>query len=354
MRGQKFLESTQNPRARWLGLDLLRILSMLAIHIHHFLWHAFYELDDPLKSHWLWAPIDAYARTLSFSGFSIVLLTSLLYGLTSRLERRRLLLLPFFLLAWASFCLLVWRETPVLLVWDVYPLLLIGFLSAEIFRKISPIFLRFSAIVGFILLWIPFWKWEIFSDLSLFWQQIVVGNCQEDLADWPMLPWIGLVWLGYGLGFELQRLHLRRFSFRLGWGEIFVFLPLLVVSLWAWGPYYRVLLGGGFACDVFRKEPYVFWAHMIWVSAFIRLSLEPRVQERLEKSKLIHSISSWGINQSFWIFYFSLYIFSFFALTGNGPYLREHPLMSFLIFVLLWLLADLSARWLPRLFRKRV
>ncbi len=301
----------QSPtKIRWHGLDLIRLISFSVILTFQTGFMYFYT---PSYEYGQLSTIQQVAeficRCLSFSGFSIVFLSSFLLGYvqsTVRAETYRVGIFLVLIFGWIYLSLLM--HSPYLIVWDVYGLFLVGMVGMLLLKKLGRVWIRAAGIMGFILLWIPFWE---FSSYFASWpenlQQIIgVVPCpSKEASEWPLLPWLGLVGMGYALGHELVH-QLRagdtRFL-RLRSGEALVWVLVLAASIPHWGPYFHIRLGSYFSCDAYRQPPIVFWSHFIWVLAALRLSLEPRVQSWLAARRLVLTISNLAISRKFWLAY---------------------------------------------------
>ena len=93
------------------------------------------------------------------------------------------------------------------LVWDIYPLIFLGVLCASVAEKVNPKIILGMGLFGFAMLWIPFWDYrELFSMHTD--ARIVLGfaDCETDVSEWPVFPWIGLIWLGYAVGYSIRKM----------------------------------------------------------------------------------------------------------------------------------------------------
>src|SRR4051812_24785421 len=85
-----FSLNPSNPKQRILGIDLIRFFSfyaILAFHQSYALWAGDGHEGLAVKTLWL-LPIEVYARTLAFSGFSVMFLSFFLFGLQLRASRK--------------------------------------------------------------------------------------------------------------------------------------------------------------------------------------------------------------------------------------------------------------------------
>lgn len=292
------------PLQRLPMIDLMRALAFFAIIIFHAsytLWAPAGYDRVPEPDLWVW-PLEAYARALSFSGFTIILLSFFLFGFKNEIGRgwqRLWLILAGFFVVWA----VVSGSFPY--IWDIYPYLLIVLALAGWTRRWPGWWL---VILGGITVSTPFWnleptlKWPDWLSGPLF------GNCSVNDSlgdDWPLLPWIGYPIFALGLG-RLARDHEPRLRGmkRL---EIFFWVVVLALSLTQIGEYYVTPLGNRFACYIFRRPLETFWAHQIWVIFLVRLGFLPAVHTWLSRSTVINWLSRRAVNRRFFLAYFIHY-----------------------------------------------
>lgn len=294
-----------NPRI--LGWDLLRFFSFIAIVYFHFTYWTWYlpHYPDANYSVTLYN-IELYARTISFSGFTILLLSSTLWGLSRK--KPKAWFYVFILLASVVLSYMDYEELT--FSWDIYMLLFFGFLSLSIIK--AP---RILALFGFILLWIPIWQFRNYLSLPPWAIEGLIGICEQDRGDWALFPWIGLIWFGYGLGYELK----NRMDQLKSWipGEKTLWGVFLAISAFGFGPYFETRNGPGFSCDMFTQPPHILWAHLTWFMFFMRMSLLESVQNWLSSLQFSLWVSNLMISKKFWAAYFVhlivIYIFNFFG-----------------------------------------
>ena len=303
---------------RDLGFDLIRLISFLAIIAHHFTWVVWYTLDVPASQITsLWKIVEVYARSLSFSGHSILFLSCFLIARAELQGKKTWNVILWVLCGWLLFCLFEMGANPVFWIWDIYPLIALGLISGLLIRKllshskhISKLLLLFAA-TGFLLTWIPFWNWQIFSPLDLQWRHWLIGDCSVDLADWPILPWIGFAWMAYALGayaLNFQQTNNKKWLEQFHFSERFIWPVLLVGAIPFLGAYYSIVLGPQFACFSFRQEPIVFWSHFIFVLFLLRMSLAEPVQNFLAKTPGVQWISRLKVSTHFGLSYLVHYV----------------------------------------------
>ncbi len=309
------------PRERALGLDLIRLISFLAIGTHHVSWVYFYSVDIPTTPHsFIIQLFEFQARSLAFSGFTILFMTMALTALSGRDTKRKKEFLVYLLAAWVLFTMFIEWESVIVLPWDIYPLILVGLLILHGLETLGRNWVRAAGLIGFVLLWIPFWNFEWLQALPLWLRQAIIGDCGSDMAEWAILPWIGLVWLGYAVGSEMKARHISAPSekCRLHWREAAVWLVLLAASIPQWGEYFRTPMGNEFSCYVYRRAPLVFWSHLVWAVFLMRASFDDRVQNRLKQNAFARWVSTLLISRKFWLAYLVHYPLAYaIALLGN-------------------------------------
>ncbi len=303
-----------SPRQfRWHGFDLLRLVSFFAIITFHSSLFYFYSPSIEFAN---FSPIiravDTTCRVFAFSGFTIVFMSSLLLGFSRYAKAKRERIILVLLFGWIYLSMLM--NDDFFLVWDVYTLFMCAMLLIMWMERAGPRWVPAAGALGFVLLWLPIWKWPgLFSWVPDSLKYAVgVASCEgREINEWPALPWIGLIWMGYATGTYLVKLRdTQQFSkLQLKRPESLVWIILLALSIPQWGAYFRVRLGEYFACDAYRQEPYVFWSHFIWVLAFLRLSVDPRVQSWLTKKSWVWTISNLAISRKFWLAYAVHYIY---------------------------------------------
>ena len=290
---------------RWHGLDMIRLVSFFAIAIFHITFIHYNTIDMAIVEHsGLLAVVEVVTRALAFSGFTIVFLACFLAAYSSMGRGSRLRLLAVLLIGWGVLVHLFWVTDSATLPWDIYPLLLVGLLMMAICERWPRLFGGMTAL-GALLLMIPFWA--LGNPLSL---PPAAANifgfaaCSPAQSEWPVFPWIGLVWFGFGMGRVVRRtVDERPRQLRVGGVELACWAGVLAASLPSLGAYYHVRLGPLFACDAYRQTPLAWWSHFVWVLMVVRLSFDPRVQTWLNGIRSARWVSSLAISRSFWLAY---------------------------------------------------
>jgi hypothetical protein len=305
--------STQN---RIHGLDAIRLVSFFAIATFHISLIHYFQTDIVIANESIIIRIvEQIARALAFSGFTIAFLTSLLTAISSSSALNRVRLFSFLVFGWFVFSALMNKPDDMFLVWDIYPLLFSGILIATIVEIYFPRFVYALGIIGFSMLWIPFWDFMQLTDpdVSEVWIVFGLASCEVGAIEWPILPWIGLPWFGYACGLAIKKFSLtgRLSETNFTKKESMFWLVVLCTSIFGFGGFYKIKLGSAFSCEAYRQSPFVWWAHFIWVLFFIRLSFDTRIQARLASLKLFRFVSNLAISRKFWLAYFLNYLLAF-------------------------------------------
>lgn len=336
------------PRARWIGIDLVRLMSFVAITFHHFTWVIWYGEDyRDINWHLGWHLFEIYARALSFSGHSILFLSSFLIGRAESHWLKTWKIIAFVAAGWIAFCLFEKGENPVFWTWDIYPLIVVGLASAALLRRVSLRLLLVLGVVGFLMTWIPFWDWEVFKPISLQWRHWLIGDCTVDLADWPLLPWVGFIWAPYALGAWVRDREDRGLSIKLDvWHRFeWILWPFLfAIAIPNLGAFYHIVVGDRFACFSFRQPPLVFWSHLLFIIFLLRISILPRTQTHLLKSPLAVWIAGLKISRSFGLAYLVHYTLIEGCRYGFGAFLRANVSITFLVFLMIIPVTEILVR----------
>lgn len=328
---------------RIIGWDVLRFFSFIAIIYFHYLYIVWYQLTPPAAEYSYFLQIfNIFSRALSFSGFTVLFLTAALWGLKNNLPSKRFYL---FLILASVFLSYLTSDTHFEWSWDIYFLLIVGFSVLQIIKKHWLL-----GLIGFALLWIPFWKFRPMANLPTWAVEIFFGRCEIDQGDWPLLPWVGLIWLGYASGkflfFRLERLQTVTQL------EFFIWLPLLMVSTLGLGSYFNIRIGPGFSCDVFTQPLYVFWAHLLWFVFFMRLSLLAVIQNFLARTVIFSWISNLMLSRKFGAAYF-IHFLIIFILSLRAEFIHANAWAGILGFLLIIPVTELLLRLIFKHFPTR-
>lgn len=259
----------------FLLLDFLRIFAVLII--------APYYLDDFS----LYRPLEGSSfvgvssllqamKFFSFSGFILVFLVFFLIGFKKKRKTFFPVLvqvfLGFFALSlFAGYNFFQWSFH-----WDTYHFIILSLLVVFIMNHFSVSF-KVLIVLGVVLLWIPFWNFSIFYTNS-FVQEALIGVCKEGISrgTWPLLPWIGLVFLAYGLGFyyNINQKILSQIPVK----KLLLWIFVVVLCLLFWGGYSHLVFGAQANCFLHRQDPWIFWVHFIVFLFFVRLAFLQKIQ----------------------------------------------------------------------------
>lgn len=328
------------------GFDLIRTLSFFTIATHHFgskLWNL--PLFTPFaESNKIWKILEVNAHLLSFSGQTILFLTTFLMALTSSLHEKAKKMIPILFLLWIVSNSFDYTPDTFFFSWDIFPLIAVGLIGVLFFYQLIPKARLALPTIGFILLSIPFWRSETLNAIPLFFRQILIGDCINDLSDWPILPWIGLVFVGYGLGFlakEYQKGLLHFFkNEKYFWSVLLIWTPIY------WGAYYVMPLGNRFACEGMRQEPLAFLAHLFSIIFLMRIMMLEKIRQKLKSSPWIVRISNLEINQNFGIAYFFHFFLIDLIIYFAQAQIANSPNLSAAIAIGLLPLTEISLRGL--------
>ncbi|MEM6559613.1 MAG: hypothetical protein AAF605_07490 [Myxococcota bacterium] len=304
---------TARSGARLIGLDLIRTWAFFAIVLWHTSWFA-RPLNVPAHAD-SGAPVfDAalfLSRYWSFSGITIVFLTSFLAGLASRPFGRKPWL-PWFLGAgWIGFSAIISHreQSGFRLTWDVYPLLFVGLLTGWfIYRIRSNKALLFLLSICAAMLTLPFWRLAPTLPLSRIMIEILVGRCP--VADWPIFPWLFLIWGGLASGrlyvdvrdnMDASFLELRR-------AEGVACIAAIATMVYVMPHWATVPVNDSFSCFTLRQPPRHFWGFFVGIIALVRLSLAPSIQEWLSRRRWANALSHMAFNRRFFLSYLVHYV----------------------------------------------
>lgn len=297
---------------RWYGFDLLRLffyVNILSFHVG--LLHFGTTTTKFIDRSFIIRFADHMGRLSAFSGFGIAFLSCFLIGLNLNDGKARLRLFIVLILGWLFFS--IGSDSPFIVSWDVFALLFAGFMVMFLAQSRIPNAPRFLGILGYVLLWIPIWEGGAYLPGGFLDVKNILGVApcgRGDITEWPILPWIGLVWFGYWLGLELRQLRQKGDlqKLRVNRTEGALWIVLLAGSLPYLGAYFSIRNGRFFSCDAYRQEPLIFWSNFIWPMALMRISLDPRVQTYLAGKKWVLRISHLAVSRKFWLAYLLGYV----------------------------------------------
>jgi hypothetical protein len=294
---------------RLYGLDLLRFLAYIAIGSYHTYWFFSSQIHSFPSGYpsWLCTFLRIYTRYFAFSGFIIVILSSFLLGSSPKTLLSRKRLFVGFLFAWLFFsvALALLERTELYPAWDIYPLFFVSLLPAYfLFREpLKPLAITLASLSA-CFLFLPYWQWGLFSKAPTYLQELLVGRCPDDYADWPVLPWTFLIWFCFWGGRVLAQKNL---IWPFHKAECFIW-PVGFYFFWIHRlAYFQVPLSEQWSCYLFRQEPVAFFGHFMFWAFWIRLSCLQSVQNYLASLAWVRWLAKLAINQHFFKVYLAQY-----------------------------------------------
>ena len=289
-------------KERLFGIDLLRLIAVLAIVPFHIVEMFFYnDSNVSLRVGVLMEWVDPYSRVFAFSGFTVVIISFFLLGYKGVSPKKWKFLMKLCIFGTAVL-LAINYEGELLLEWDIYCYVLISIFLIRFLSFYKKIFY----IVSSFLLFSLFLPQEVFH-ISLgegHWlYNVLVGDLKSHGAgSWPLIPWLGLALIPYCVGDFLRVNSLQNIEF-LSLKEALIWSVLLSFSFFFLGGFYHTPIGPGFYQYTFSRPPMVFWSHIIWVIFIVRLSFLKRLNGYFNNNKYFLWISRLQLNQSFFLFY---------------------------------------------------
>lgn len=335
---------------RYYLLDLIRTLAVLLIvtyHCHETIFHTvdfYHSIDESIYG--LILPI---ARFFSPSGIVAITLSAFLIGLTRKPLPWRIVLYALIGMIIVGFTQAGTFTTKFFWEWDVYQYIFLSFISlAPISRSRKLIMITF--VLGVIMMSFNWWTHEWPNQLPLIAKHILIGVCDHLRAGWPLLPWLGLVWIYYGVGYYTSENLLPKLR---QWQKIewVIWTPIGLWCLQYIGAYFPVKLDAEFYCFIFRQGMDVFWGNWFWLTLFIRLAFLEGLNNYLAKIGWVRWLSRlhWNIH------FGRVYLIQFFwlALGGMGSsYIEEYPRFFDVYFTMVLVMSELSSRLISRYTKK--
>ena len=324
-------------------IDYIRCFLYLAIASFHFVsivWidkgYAFSSVTS------LWNVTEQYARTFVYSGQIILALTFALMAFRADSAKKLKRIIMGSAVAAVLMAVADYPDNHSLFIWDIYPLVFAGALSLYLSIKYAPRLLDPLAVVGLMLLQLSFWDILPFTNTSIEVRAALVGDCVQKFADWPLLPWLGLIWFSFGVG-KVAYSHQQKLKafHRI---EIGPSLLILLLGIWHFNAYRNTPPDAGWACFVFRQAPEVFLSQLFLYLLLMRLSLLDSVQIFLENFRLTKNIQSLRFTRNFGLFYLVHYLLMAGAFYFFGKHFVNEPHISFAVFILLPVVAELALR----------
>lgn len=327
-----------NTKERFQLIDVLKIMTLLAIAILHANEFIFYQDIFPLGvASPVWHAFSYYARIFTLGGQILVAIIYLLFGYSGK-SKSSLLLISLFAIVGQLILAAVFQTVE----WDIYAYLgvtnLLIVLIPWLYKEN-----KFILVLSFLALCLPPDLFQKMTPDNAFWTILTGRMTDYNSGSWPLLPWFCLSTLFYQTGlmiksgtFKLQTFHQS---------EKVIWPVLFLASLPFLGHYYWVPIGPHFYQFVFNQFPYIFWFNFLIFVFWIRLSLLVSMQAKLKQSKIVGFIS--GL---YWVRHLGLvYLLSIIYL-GIGmnfsDHFREMPWLFDLFFVGLMPLSELAGRFL--------
>lgn len=313
---------------RVYGFDLIRTISFFAITTHHFttkLWSLPY-FSPYSEVSYLWNILSRNAHFFAFSGQTILFLTTFLISFTAKKDEKAIIMIPIMLIVWTVSCLVDYSPDSFFFSWDIFSLIALGLAGCVLFAKMTTRYFWILPAIGILILCFPFWDYASLNDLSLYPRHVVIGDCASDYSDWPILPWIGLIFLGYGLGRWVRTIPTRVSQFTKQ--ETAFWLGILSWTPLYWGVYYRMPLGTRYSCEGMRQEPIVFIAHLLAITFVMRLCLLSSVNDFIKSTLALKWFSGLEINRNFGIAYFFHFLLIDIIVFTLNPGLSKSPTSS--------------------------
>jgi hypothetical protein len=337
-------------------LDLLRVMSMVAIISFHANEFIFYTLNFPLTEKTNIFPyFDIYSRWIPFSGQTIIALSFFLWGIRKKSFDTFALYLMLFIfghmIVTANF------NDPSMIIknieWDIYPFLAISFLVIHFSRKCSASSKKALILVSGLLLFIQPNIIQSNSFLNIF-NGMLWSSCSSGGSGaWPLFPWLALPVLFYHGG-EVVSEKMGQFETfqmweKLFWPIILCFSLFALISIYP-GSLYGVHIGSKFYCQILNLAPMEFWSYFIWVLFILRISLIKSFNVLISKKWLFKNLRKLYWNSHFGLTYICHIILLYLGAQFD-KFFFENPLIFDLYFIMLFPLPELMARGFKKIFQ---
>lgn len=318
-----------------LLIDLLKIMTLIAIAILHVNEFVFYTDEFPLGNTspfwWMWS---YYARVFTLGGQILVAIIYFLFGY-ARKSRKSLYLISGFAIIGQLVLAMVFKTFE----WDIYAYLAVSNLIIASFPFLYRKNLQ-SLIVSILMLLIPTYLFQDATPDSPFFVILTGKMSDYNSGSWPMLPWFFLAVMFYQAGLCFRELEVHTWKPFEKW-----LWPLLVIaSLPFFGAYYWVPIGPHFYDFVFNQSPHIFWANFLIFVLIMRLGFISSVQERLQNS----AVMIW-ISRLYWVRHMGLVYLLSIVYLGIGMQFtdsfRQMPKLFDLFFAGLMPASELCARF---------
>ncbi len=268
-------------------LDLLKVMTLLAIQILHVWEFIFYEDDLILPGSILYQPLlQYYARVFSIGGQVLVAVIYLLFGLTEKTKTSLLKIAGFAVLGQIALAFAFMEDGKPNFEWDIYSFifltnLLLLFLPRG---KISLV------IVSFILLWVSPSVWKGFIPENLLTDLLVGRKGDFSTGAWAPMPWFFHALLFFNLGTLTRRKVIALSEWNRA--ETFMWPMLFAFSIPFLGFYFSTPIGPNYYFFNFHQTMPVYWANFLPFVFWIRLAFLEKLRAKLESKWLLRWVSS--------------------------------------------------------------
>ncbi len=325
-----------NSKERFLLIDVLKILTLIAITVLHTNEFVFFMDIFPLgTSSPVWYAFSFYARFFIIGGQILVSIIYFLFGYSGKSKKSFLLIAAFACLG--QLCLaLVFQN----LEWDIY-----AFLAATNLLLVLPFFYKRNTsvmLISFFFLLIPPSLIQAVAPDTHVWTIMTGKMTDYNSGAWPLLPWFFLGVLFYQLGLRIRENNvLTTFHST----EKFIWPLLFIASIPFVGFYYWSPAGPHFYQFAFSQPQHIFWSNFIYFVFLMRLALLGTVQNNVKQLKFVNFIS--GL---YWARHLGLvYLLSIIYL-GIGinfsEYFERTPWLFDLFFLGLMPVSEMAGRFL--------
>ncbi len=287
-------------QSRILGIDLLKLLILLAISILHANEFIFFTDEFPfgMKSP-VFYMFSFYARTFAIGGQALVAIIFFLFGFKGK-DKLYFLRMSLFCLFGQGVLFFGFN----LLEWDIYTFLFFTLLIFYLAKSIHQIKNGSWIIISLIFLLIPNMLYINLIPSSNPLSLLVGTSILSPSGPWPLFPWFFLCLLFYQIGIRVKA-NPGLYS---NWSKTDSILwPILfMISIPHLGHYFFLPVGKHYYHFAFYQHSIKFFANFIPYVFFIRISLLNKTQSILSRFK----ISSF-MTKSYWNRYLALtYIIS--------------------------------------------
>lgn len=318
---------------RFYLIDILRIPILFTIvwfHTYNFLYAEEYNATiwQSTWSHYL----IYFMRFFSHGGQWILSISCFLIGYKKLDEKHLITYLTVFFIGIAT--LTVGQSDQFLetftFEWDIYHFLFINFLIILVIQRMH-LPNHLLAIIGSVVLFIPFWKFDFLFDNHSLLKKVLIGDfTASGEGGWALLPWSGLTLLYYSIGNALRKQQLDWHSTPL-LRKIFALLILFLVSSSSQIYFYPCPIGPGYYEHQFKPPFFALVGVNLFLIIILQLSAIERLNETLAKNKFVHIISNLNWNRSLASTYL-IHLFSLFCFAWLLPFNSADKNFNFELF----------------------